>query len=664
MPTLGPGVGNVITANTTGDFNTIQGIVAKVLGAPTDSDPRYGYNQVLSSGQVSVGNKVTLTQWTNLRSDMIRARGHQTGNGAESNNVTLPTTSSLITEALRQSYLTYANILTTYRDTIASNQYTQETINTAIRTSAWNGNISSTVSLNFGDLPSARAFFNAGGLIKLAASLTGSFGVAATVKDNTWATMFAQSGTITLGPTSTYLAQGSSGTPSSGIGYFNLNGSYQTIFLKSAPSGSYSANEFRILAKYAGTSLDIQFQYNDVSGQPNVPWGEDERVDGILTQTTVLWRPTGTYVALSQPGITLSGDLQNGAGAVYGLLADKYVVDEGGTVTLTLKTQNVSDGTVVTYSVSGVAVGRFSSGQLSGYFTVYSNSASVSWTIANNLFTDGTTTFTVSLNNGLASQTITINDTSKTPVGERSFTNSGQFTWLAPSGVLNVSVLVVAGGGGGGSFAGGGGGGGQTRVFSTPINPGQTYYLEVGYGGGSGGTGGNSNFSGNVAYGGNAGGNGSTGGHSAAHTGGTGGTSGNGNTGGSASGNTTSGGSNATNIQKAAGGGGGGTGGNGSNAQTQEQGGLGAIGLVYTINNWQYWVGGGGGGGGTNSGGTGRYGGGVGGQSDNVGGGGQANTGGGGGGGGAKPAGAQTVAQLEGKAGGQGGSGFVILAWT
>lgn len=657
MPTLGPGVGNVITANTTGDFNTIQAIVAKVLGAPTDSDPRYGYNQVLSSGQVSVGNKVTLAQWSNLRSDMIRARGHQTGNGAESNNIVLPTTSSLITESVRQAYLTYANTLSTYRDTIASNQYTQEPINTAIRTASWNGNIYSTVSLNFGDLPSARAFFNAGGLVKMSASLTGSFGVAATVKDNTWATMLAQSGTITLGPTSTYLAQGSSGTVSSSIGYFNLNGSYQTIFLKPAPAGAYSNNEFRILAKYAGTSLDIQYQYNDISGQPNPPWGTDEAVDGIVTQTTVLWRPTGSYVALPQPSATLAGDLQNGAGGTYGLTADKYVVDEGGTVAVTLKTQNVADGTAVTYSVTGVAASRFSSGATSGYFTVYSNSATISWTIANNLFTDGVTSFTVSLNNGLSSVVISINDTSKTPVGNVFFLNTGQQTWVAPPGVTQVSVLMVGGGGAGGAFAGGGGGGGQARLFSTPVSPGQTYYLDVGAGGSGGGAGSNTSFSGNIAYAGQGGGTGSTTGHAGTHIGGGGGSSGTGNGGGSPDGNTGT-------TMKAAGGGGGGSGNNGNAAQSQEQGGNGADGQVFTFAGSNYWLGGGGGGGGTNAAGTGKYGGGTGGQSDNPGSNGTPNLGGGGGGGGAKITGTQLVAVLEGRVGGNGGSGGVGLSWT
>ena len=657
MPTLGPGVGNVITANVTGDFNTIQAIVAKVMGAPTDSAPRYGYNQILSSSQVAVGNKVTLAQWTNLRSDMIRARGHQTGNGAESNNITLPTTSSLITEALRQEFLTYANILSTYRDSLGSNQYSQELINTAVRTAAWNGNIYSTVSLNFGDLPSARAFFNAGGLVKFAASLTGSFGVASTVKDNTWATMLAQAGTITLGPTSTYLAQGSEGTASGSIGFFNLNGTYQTIYLRSGLVGAYSANEFRILAKYAGTSLDIQFQYNDLSGQPNPPWGSDEPVDGIVTQTTVLWRPTGSYVTVPQPNVTLLGDLQNGVGGTYGLVADKYVVDEGGTVTMTLKTQNVADGTAVTYTVTGVTASRFSSGGLTGYFTVYSGSASVSWTIANNLFTDGVTSFTVSLNNGLSSQTVTINDTSKTPVGSTFFTNTGQQTWTCPPGVTQVSVLVVAGGGSGGSFAGGGGGGGQTRVFATPTNPGQLYYLDVGAGGSGGGTGNNSNFSGNTAYAGNGGGTGSTTGHGGTHTGGAGGTSGTGNGGGSASGNSGL-------TMRAAGGGGGGSGNNGGNAQSQEQGGTGANGQVYTFAGVNYWVGGGGGGGGSNAAGTGTYGGGTGGGGDNVGSVGAANTGGGGGGGGAKVTGTQLVAVLEGRQGGNGGSGLVGLSWT
>ena len=97
-PIVGPGVDHIVSADVTGDYNTIQGTLAAVLGAPTDGNPQYGYNQLVSSSQVTPGNQVTLSQWTNLRADMIKARGHQTGSASESNNISLPTSLSLITD--------------------------------------------------------------------------------------------------------------------------------------------------------------------------------------------------------------------------------------------------------------------------------------------------------------------------------------------------------------------------------------------------------------------------------------------------------------------------------------------------------------------------------------------------------------------------------------
>ena len=55
-------------------------------------------------------------------------------------------------------------------------------------------------------------------------------------------------------------------------------------------------------------------------------------------------------------------------------------------------------------------------------------------------------------------------------------------TWTCPTGVYQVSALVVAGGGGGGS-AGGGGAGGVIYTNSYNVTPGTQYTVTVGAGG-------------------------------------------------------------------------------------------------------------------------------------------------------------------------------------
>ena len=685
MATLGPGLGNVISANTLGDYNTIQAAVAKVLGAPNDATPRYGYNQAVSSSQVAVGNIVTLSHWLNLRADAVKARGHQTGSGSESNNISIPTNANLIREALRLEYYNYAVLIETYRDQLGAGQFTIDTASIANRLDDWNGNLTSTITMNFGDNATIRAFFNGGGIVKFNVGMTGTFNSFSTVKDNTWTTMFTQMGTISMDRSNTYLDAGSTGTPSTGIGYFNLTNTDQTIFIKAAPSGAYAGNEFRILAKISTGTIIFTIQYNDLSlgaGGPNFPGTSagtpgginDEYIDGQITQTVVIWRPSGSYVSIPSPTTSITGDLQNGSGTVFGLVASNYVVNEGGSVIVTLNTRNVPNGTFVTYycsgnisyTVNGITNSRFSSGSTDSYFTVNNNTAQIAFTVANNLYTDGNTSFTVNLYNGLASTTIYINDTSKTPTGSQLYNTVGDIQWTAPAGVRTVSVIIMGGGGGGGNQAGGGGGAGQYRLLNTNVVPGGVYQVTVGGGGANGGgNGGNSQFGGNVAGGGTAGANGSSSGNGGTHNGGAGGTSGNGYGGGASFNNT------GTSFLNAGGGGGGagGAGGAGANTTgTSRDGGDGGIGVAYqfypSINGLvTYYACGGGGGGASGVGGFGTYSAGNGGSAD-VGTSAAANTGSGGGGGGAGITAGTIFARTQtSNAGGYGGSGLVWIGW-
>lgn len=295
------------------------------------------------------------------------------------------------------------------------------------------------------------------------------------------------------------------------------------------------------------------------------------------------------------------------------------------------------------------------------------------------------------------------------------FRNTGSDTWVAPADVTEIDVLVVGGGGGGGMDMGGGGGGGGV-IYQTkyPVTPNKTYRIYVGAGGygapaGSGGyrtdgagpqpsahqftisatSGQNSYFDDLIAIGGGYGGSsyfdytpnngygasgGSGGGASGYSNGSTGragsalqpssGAGGYGNNGGGSIG------------QYYSGGGGGAGGGGGVNPGT---GGTGFPSSI--LGQTYYWAGGGGGAGYTPVGGYGGLGGGGGGAVGNGspilggqglndgsnGGGGQtvkqtnkpggdagANTGGGGGGG--------SHYNIN-NAGGEGGSGIVVVRW-
>jgi hypothetical protein len=677
----GPGFGNTITANTAGDFNTIQAIAAKVLGPPTDAAPTFGYNQTVLSTQVTNGI-VYQSNWANLASDLIKARIHQTGNVNEGNNLLIPTTTNLVQESFRKNYYDFAQLVLTNANTFDASQTTipSSVIASSARGQIWNGEIQSTATLDFGSSAAARAFFNTGGYISVACLLSGSFGTKSALKDNTWAAMFGAMGTIFFNSNSTTIGGGlgSAGYTSTpyNVGFFQLTTNPQIIFTETPPSsGSYASNSFKIYAYRDSSSryVYMQCQFNDDAGVSTAlstsTYGGDEYVDGILTLSLNCRRASGSYVSLSAPSVSFAGDLQNMSGnpALYDLSADSYYVNEGSTITLTLQTQNVGEGSSIYYNVSGLGatpngVARYTTS--SDHFIISNGIGRVTVTIANDLYTDGAGSITFALTNGLASATVNINDTSITPAGEALITGtygvygsgtayySGN-TFTVPSGIFSLSLYMVGGGGGGGNYAGGGGGGGQVVQTSVAVTPGQQIGVSLGAGGGQGATGGTTFFGSFQALGGYAGANGS------GRSGGNGGQAGNGNGGGGGSSSA------AGSIFGFAGGGGGGNGGSVSG----ESGGS-ATGVTVNgkVDNW-YVEWGGGGYGGTTQGGGARYGAGAGTgnpwPSNGLNG--SPNTGDGGGGGDAAPATphgtTRNDAAITSYAGGSGGSGMVIVKW-
>ena len=106
-------------------------------------------------------------------------------------------------------------------------------------------------------------------------------------------------------------------------------------------------------------------------------------------------------------------------------------------------------------------------------------------------------TLTLTIDGTSTSTSVTINDTSQTPVvGEQIFTtvstgtsNSDLQYWTIPAGVTSITIDAVGGGGGGGSgryssgSGGGGGGGGYVRVTGLTVTPGEQLVFLIGSGG-------------------------------------------------------------------------------------------------------------------------------------------------------------------------------------
>ena len=81
---------------------------------------------------------------------------------------------------------------------------------------------------------------------------------------------------------------------------------------------------------------------------------------------------------------------------------------EGASVTFTLTTTNVSNGTLVPYTITGISAADITSGSLTGNFTVNNNTATVTITATADQLTEGAETATLTLDNVADFDSVTI----------------------------------------------------------------------------------------------------------------------------------------------------------------------------------------------------------------------------------------------------------------
>jgi len=301
------------------DYNNVQDTVQTLLGIGLADQ---GYGQAVASTQVAVDTKVTVSQWTTLRGDLLKIRTHQTGVD-ETGNLTVPTTSDKITNEFVNQYKTYGTTCTTNRFTIASNQGQEEAFVSRQRTTAWNGVLTHTVTVTFASANAARHWFNAGGQFRFTASRTGG---SASTKNSVWETLLSDMGVITLAANGTTYS-GTGGTAQTSTGWYQLTTSNTKIFEKPAAAGVYNENDYNINARKnandnTATELTLTIEFRDddsgdqrpvdpgtlgVDGLGTAGPGIDENVDGTLTSVVRIFRPIGSNVELTAPSVSESG---------------------------------------------------------------------------------------------------------------------------------------------------------------------------------------------------------------------------------------------------------------------------------------------------------------------------------------------------------------------
>lgn len=103
--------------------------------------------------------------------------------------------------------------------------------------------------------------------------------------------------------------------------------------------------------------------------------------------------------------------------------ASASTIDEGGSVTFTVTTTGLTNGTTLYWSTNGTAVASdFTDSAVTGSFTVTSNVGTITRTMTNDFTTEGSESFSLSVRTGSTSgtvvattPTVTVNDTSQLP---------------------------------------------------------------------------------------------------------------------------------------------------------------------------------------------------------------------------------------------------------
>jgi hypothetical protein len=304
------------------DYNIIYNKINAVMG--TNSD---GYGQVLVSSSQSALADISLLSWNNLTTDLIKARYHQTGVDP-SGSLTAVTSADKISYTVWNQADALADVITTNKRSVASNQGSIETITGGSSTiSNWKVSVSHVVTIDFGTNTLARYFFNAGGDIRIRAYRSGA---AATSKDTVWTNMLGDNstvkgqGTIYMNHTLTDTVAGSfDSSPTdqrgtgSAIGFYDLTAVNQQIYIKNAPAGVYAENFYQIQARGNASVnpsqviITINIVDADIGDDTTPGDGYDFKTDETVTGTTgsvvTLFRPSGANVSVAIPTGSSSG---------------------------------------------------------------------------------------------------------------------------------------------------------------------------------------------------------------------------------------------------------------------------------------------------------------------------------------------------------------------
>ena len=275
------------------DYNGVQSTIATVLGTY--------YGQTVNSVQIAspTTTKIRAAQWQALYQDILTCYDHQ---NASSGSLTWPTTSTKVSYLDFNAYQTMANGCSTNYKQFSSTYYSAQTLASSQESPGWGVNpgseiASQTVTCTWPSTTNAGYFFNLGGELRITASMSGGQTGTAGTKDYSWASMLSHMGTVKLGVdgTTQYTLSTSGQTVDvlrTDVGYNQLSSS-DTLIFQMTTGDTYSPNMIQIYARISGAQIILTIKYEDLSAQPNQPWGTDETITGTLTSNVTIYSASG-----------------------------------------------------------------------------------------------------------------------------------------------------------------------------------------------------------------------------------------------------------------------------------------------------------------------------------------------------------------------------------
>jgi hypothetical protein len=402
------------------DYNNIRLKAVALLGSGSASR---GYGQSIYSNPVSPGNQITAEQWNALKTDIVNIRIHQNG---LTPSIPSAEAGSTITAGAGHPYFSYDTILNSADATrfdLATTQSILTQKDEKTTSNPWSSTAETTLTVSFSTADQARYFFNSGGKIKIRGEITGG----TTSQTNYWKSLLNTVGNIDFGA-----GEGN-------LRFYQLTNSYQTLFQSSSSvygissiylSAAYSSNYIKVEVKsdvssnVNGTATVLTFKISlvdiYVDSSPSTP--PYDQVDGTLAirvselKASGVMQPTGSFAIIS-PSYSLAPIVVSSTpivsppppAPIYSLIRSVASANEGSSFTVIFSTNQIG---VFPYTITGVSSADIGGASLTGSVT---NGAILTFNVTADSATEGTETFVMSLDNGQASTSVTINDTSITP---------------------------------------------------------------------------------------------------------------------------------------------------------------------------------------------------------------------------------------------------------